>query len=110
MDPGISPRVLDGFVDGAVSGAAADVAGESGLHRLAGWLRAKRHGGEDHAGRADAALRAAKPDERLLQWMVATEAFNRRHAPARHLRERHQARVHRLAVHNHGARATLPFA
>ena len=71
---------------------------------------AERHRRHDHPRRADAALRAAVLDERALQRMTAAEPFDRRHARAGDLRDRHQARVHRHAVDQHRARAALAFA
>ena len=49
-------------------------------------------------------------DERALKRMPPAKAFDRRDARAFHLRDRHEARVHRLAVDEHRARAALAFA
>src|SRR2546421_4418267 len=109
-DPGIFSRTFDGLVDRAIAGAPADVAGQSDLHGIAGRFRPQREGGENHSGRADAALRAAELDEGLLQRMRAAEPLNRRHPRRGHLRDGHEARIDRLAVDEHGARAAFAFA
>jgi hypothetical protein len=68
------------------------------------------HSGHDHAGRADTALRRAVLDECVLQAVAFFQSFNGRNLGVFRLRNRHQTRYHCLAVDQHGARATLPFA
>src|SRR5262249_39492218 len=58
----------------------------------------------------DAALRAAVFHERALQRVAAAEPFDRRDARALDVRERDQARVHRHAVDENGARTALAFS
>src|SRR4051812_35792227 len=72
----------DGLEDFHVAGAAAEIAGEAvadvGLGRLRRSIE-QVDGGDDHARRADAALRAAAGDERLLhgvQLLAARDAFD----------------------------------
>src|SRR5688500_2115774 len=82
------------FEDLRVAGTAAQVArqadanlGVSGLRRTI----AKTDRGEDHAWRADAALRAAMSDEGFLhgvQLLAAGDPFDRRHRRTRDLKRR----------------------
>src|SRR5439155_20067802 len=88
----------------------AQIAGKADANLLERWTPAERGGGHDHAGRTDAALRAAVLDERAWQPMAPTKPFDRRHTRAVDVRSRHQARVHRRAVHEHRTRAALTFA
>src|SRR5512142_1738196 len=46
----------------------------------------------------------------MSERMIATQPFDGQHVGALDLRERHEAGADRLAVHEHGARATLAFA
>src|SRR6516225_8474790 len=100
-------------MDRLVAGAAAQVPGERLAHALERGLargldEAVR--GEDHARRADAALGAHLAHHRALEGMLARQALDRRHLGALRLGARHETRDDRLAVHEHGARATLALA
>ena len=97
-------------IDRRVARAAAQVAREARLHLIQRRIPAERDRRHDHPGRADAALRAAVLDEGMLQRVTAAQAFDRHHPRPVDLRDRHQARIHRRAVHEHGAGAALPFA
>src|ERR1041385_2503845 len=99
-----------------VAGAAAEIAGESfadvGLGR-GGVAFEEADGGEHHARRADAALRAAALDHRLLHGVEALavgDAFDRGDPRALDLRDGDEATVDQLAVHDDGARAALALA
>src|SRR4029079_7151069 len=70
----------------------------------------QRAGGEHHARRAEAALQAVLLHEALLDGIehpVALEALNGRDLVARSACRQHRARLHRLAVHQHDARAAV---
>src|SRR5437764_2883113 len=70
-------------------------------------------GGEHHARRADAALRAAALYHRALHGVEALavgDAFDRGYPRALDLRRGHEATVDQLAVHDDGARAALALA
>ena len=101
----------DGVDDLDVAGAAADVAGERLLDRLAVVAAARvdvRLRGEHHPGRAEAALRGVVVRERLLdrrQVVGVAEPFDRRDLGAVHGGERQEAGAAGLAVDEHGARA-----
>jgi hypothetical protein len=73
-------------------------------------LLAERHSRQDHARRADAALRAAVFHESALQRVIPAQPFNRRHTRTGDLRDGDKARVHGSAVYEHRARPALPFA
>ncbi len=95
-------------------------AAQRALHALAnlrvGGVRVlveQRLGGEDLPVLAEAALRHLLVDPRLLHRMqpaVLRQAFERRDLGALHLRHRPDARPHRLALDQHGARAALAEA
>jgi hypothetical protein len=71
-------------------------------------LLEKGVGGEQDAGRAVAALEPVLVLEGLLQWreaLVGRDAFHRRDGVAAGLHREHEARAHRLAVQQYGARA-----
>src|SRR5213595_2157826 len=108
-----SRRQLDGFVDLDVTGAAAEVARERLLDRVAGRTRARREeclGGEEERRCAIAALCRAQLGECLLEGM---ERAARRHpldrldpAPGAGEAE-HQTGEDRRAVDEHGAGTAL---
>src|SRR5262245_13699370 len=77
-DPGIGASALNRAVDGRIASAAANVAGQTGLDGALRRPRTKRNGGENHAGGADAALRAAELDERPLERVPAAQALDGR--------------------------------
>src|SRR5205807_1782863 len=96
--------------------AAAEVFGE-GLPDLAiarvGRALEQRLAGHDHAVDAVPALGGLLLDECLLNrvgLLARAEPFERRDAQAGRLGDRHRARAHGLAVHQHGARAALAEA
>ena len=101
-----------GVDDLHVAGAAAVVAAER-LEHLVALDRAalaldQRGRGDDHARRAEAALRGVVVVERGLhrrELLRLAEAFERRDRRAVDRRDRRQARPARLAVDEHGARA-----
>ena len=107
---------LHGGVDAVIRHAAA----ERALHAVAdlrvGGIRRlveQRLGGEDLAVLAEAARRHLLVDPRLLNRMelaVLRESFERGDLGALHLRHRPDARAHRLALDQHGARAALAEA
>jgi hypothetical protein len=69
--------------------------------------------GQNHSGRADAALRAVTSEKRRLQRMqalVQRETFDRSDAASIRLGSRDQTTVHQLPIHKHGTRAALAFA
>ena len=83
--------------------------------RLAGMraVREKLRRGHQHARRADAALRAAVMQKRLLQRMKLSferQSFHSLNLGALGLQHGHKATVHQFAVHAHRAGAALAFA
>src|SRR5437867_10396924 len=102
---------LDGVDDLRVAGAAAEVAFERGADGVAVGARlALQEGerGQEHSGRAEAALHGAVAHERVLQRVqaaVALEAPQRHHRAAAQAGGQHQARRHRPAVEQHRADA-----
>src|SRR5437762_5812525 len=103
-------RALNGSVDRRVARASTQIPCKADADLVERRLPSERHGGHDHARRADPALRAAVRDEGALQRMAAAEPLDRRHARALDVRHRHEARVHRRAVDEDGAGAALAFA
>src|ERR1043166_3471569 len=106
----------DRVEDFHVAGAAAEIAGESladvGLGRARRTFE-EADGGEHHAGRADAALRAAALDQRLLHGVEALavgDTFDRRDPRALDLRDGDEATIDQLAVEDDGARAAFALA
>src|SRR4051794_17721616 len=104
---------LDDF---PVTGAAAQIA-RDGMADLRfarpRILVEQRLGGEHNAWCAEAALRTAMLDERLLQRMqfaAGGKPLDRRDAAARHLDSQNQARVDGDAVHQPRAGAAIPVA
>ena len=84
-----------------VAAAAAQVAGQRERDLLVRRLRAlleQRWRGQDHAGRAVAALEGVRVGERALDRMVAAEALGRRDRRALGERREQQAGRDRLAV------------
>src|SRR5258706_3682113 len=107
-----SRRLLDRAHDRDIAGAAADVAVhvmDDLLARRLGVLVQQRLGGEDHPGRAEAALEGELVDEGLLHRMERAvglgQAFDRDHALAARLVGEQRARAHRQPVDQHGAGA-----
>ena len=109
----IGDRRLDGFEDLLVAGTPAQAAGQRFLDLIArriGVLVEERLGGDQKPRRAIAALRGAEVGEGFLQRMqpaVGDEPFYCRDVAAAAVDAKHQARQHRLAVEQHGARAAL---
>src|ERR1700683_3215174 len=69
-------------------------------------------GRQNHSRRADAALRTAAFQECFLQGvegLCRRQSFDRNNAGTSSLEDRHQAAVYQCAIHQHGARTTLPF-
>ena len=97
--------------DVVVAGAAAEVALEALAHLGLGRVRVlveQRDRRHDHARRAEAALQAVVLLERLLhrvQLAVGGQALDGGDLGAVGLDGEHRARLHRLAVEQHGARA-----
>src|SRR5947209_1174277 len=109
-------RADDRVEDFHVAGAAAEISRESfayvGLGRAVVSFE-EADGGEHHARRADAALRAAALDHRALHGVEALavgDAFDRGYPRALGLRDGDEATVDQLAVHDDGARAALALA
>ena len=72
-------------------------------------IRGQRHDRHDHARRADAALRTALLGERVLQRMLRAEPLDGRDVGAFRMRDRNNARAHRLSIDQHRACAAFPF-
>ena len=106
-----SPPPATARDDVVVAGAAAEVALEPVADLLLGRVRVllqQRDRRHDEARRAEAALQRVLLVERLLhrvQLAVRGEALDRRHLAAVGLHGEHRARLHRLAVEQHRARA-----
>jgi len=69
--------------------------------------------GHQHAGSADAALRAAAFKECFLERMklrIDGQAFDGFDTCAAGLKDRHEATIHQFTVHTHGARSAFAFA
>src|SRR2546423_13790861 len=94
-----------------VACAAAQVSFEAVAYLFARWRGVsfeQLRGGDDHAGRAVAALKAVSLPEAFLdgmQFAVCGETFNRLHFSAVGLHGEKRARLHSLSVNQHGARA-----
>src|SRR6185436_12850237 len=91
-----------------VSRAAADVAGDAEANfvfRRVGILVEQRLGHHDHPRRTEAALRAAKLGELLLQRML--DSFDGDDLAAVGLHPEHETRIERLAVNQDGAGAAV---
>src|SRR5256885_5147688 len=106
-------RVLHGLHDIDVTGAAAEIP-RNGLADLllARVLVAleKRARGHQHARRAEAALQAMLLGEALLHRMelaALLQPLDRGDLGAVGLHGEHRARLHRVAVEDHGARAAV---
>ena len=101
----------DGVHDLPVAGAAAEVAAQVVHHVGLGRRRLlveQRHGGQQHAGRAEPALHRAVIDERLLERMEGigvAEALHREHLAAVGLDGEVGAGADRRAVDEHRAGA-----
>src|SRR4051812_4452805 len=106
LDIGLAEQRI---LDRTIPGAAADIA----LQRRAkiGALRLVQRGaGQDHAGGAEAALKALRIEEGLLHRMraaVPTESFDRGDSAAFGAERGDQAAMHGLAVEQHGAGAAV---
>ena len=79
-----------------------------------GCASSRSHGGQDHPGRADAALGAAVLEKRLPGSRAGSpscrDPFDGGDRRAGGMRQRRQAAVHQAAVEQHAAGAALPFA
>ena len=101
---------LDRGDDGGVAGAAAEMPGEHVHDLLAGRIAAGEQvvGGDQDAGRAEAALERVMALEGLLErreQRIAGERFDRLHLRAVDLDGEHAAGAHRDAVEPHRARS-----
>src|SRR5690606_12919654 len=109
-------RGEDALDDALVARAAAQVASDGPTHVGGVGLRVSREqgfGGDQHAGRADAALRAAVIGHALLQWsevIAVAQALHGHHLAAVALADHHQAGVDGLAIEKHRAAAALALA
>src|SRR5262249_36412176 len=97
-------------IDGRVTRAPAEVPGKAVLHLPERRVRSERNGCHDHPGRTDPALGATMFHEHGLQWMPAVESLDGYNASAVNLSERHKTRIHRQAIDEHRACATLAFS
>ena len=100
---------VNGVIDGAVSGAPAQVAFQHAGQLVLGLTReaGRRH---DHAGRAEAALERLGVEEGLLHRMelaIHGQPLDRRHLRVGRAEGRHQAAMDRGAVDPHRARAAV---
>src|SRR5262249_46469471 len=100
---------VEGILDGAIAGAAADVSlerrAEIRLLRLV-----QRSTGQNHAGGAEAALEALRVEKGLLHRMgaaVRRKALDGRDRTPLGTEGRDQAAMHRLAVEQNGAGAAI---
>src|ERR1051325_3842229 len=106
----------DGLEDFYIARAAAQLSAEPGANlALVGVRRALQQtdGGDDHARRADAALRSAAGDEGFLygvKLVVRSHAFDRPDLCAFDLHDRNEAAIDQHAVNKHGARPALSLA
>src|SRR4051794_9347776 len=104
-----------GFEYADESRAATEIAGKAFTdfgHRGVGIALQQVGRGHQHAGRADAALRAAAGQKCPLQrvhFSVAGQTLDGFDACALTLQHRNQATVYKLAIHAHCARAALAF-
>src|SRR2546428_558369 len=106
---GLLHRFIDRGVPGAAAEIAADRLGDLRARRVPVLIeqRLRRH---EHPRRAVAALRGALFGERGLQRMklgAAREPFDGRHVGVADRHRQREAREHRRAVDEHGARAAL---
>src|SRR5256885_14381281 len=102
--------VLYRSIDGGVASTSAQISGQSNLDLLDGRTPSERQCGHDHAWRADAALRAAVLDERMLETMPAAETLDREHRRRVDLHGGDEAGGHGRTVDEDGARAAFAFA
>src|SRR5215204_3876485 len=99
-----------------VAGAATEIAREAFADVGVGWLWRtfeQADGGQHHARRADAALRAAAFDHRALdvvQALAVGDALDGQNLRALGLRRRDETTVDQLAVVDDGASAALALA
>src|SRR3984885_14750520 len=106
----------DRIEDALEPSAAAKISGKplaNFSHRGMRILRQQLSGCNQHSRRADAALRPSAMEKSLLQRVKLTlcsDAFDRLDASAPRLKHRHEATVHKLAIHAHRAGAALAFA
>jgi hypothetical protein len=69
-------------------------------------------GRENHSWRTNAALRASALEKGLLQDIQLPphgQSLDRNNVRTSCLQDGHKAAIHQFAVHQYGARATLPF-
>src|SRR5436309_4084145 len=106
----------DRFKNLHVASAAAKVSCKPCTYVCFVWLWCsfeKIHGGDDHAGRADAALRAAAGDESFLdcvQLFAACYAFDGFDLCSFGLQNRHKTTVDENVINQDRASAALAFA
>ena len=102
-------HAADRVLDGAIAGAAAQIAFERGGKIVAlGLVQAR--GGDDHAGRAKSALETLRLQEGTLHRMqraARREAFDGRDLAAVGAKRGNQATVHGFAVQEHAAGAAI---
>src|SRR3954454_7766346 len=106
LDIGLADqRILDRTIPGAAADIALQRDAEIGALRLV-----QRGAGQDHAGGAEAALKALRIEESLLHRVraaVSAETFDRGDGAPLGTEGRDQAAMHRLAVQQHGAGAAI---
>src|SRR6266571_5402535 len=110
----LHPRGLHGFENPGVAGATALVAGKR-LTYVFGFIRVFQivRGRDDHAGRADAALRATFFEESLLKRVelaIGSEALDRRHVLSGSLTNRNHACQNQHSIHECLAGSALSLA
>src|SRR5712692_9451287 len=109
-------RPHDRFKNFHVPRAAAKTPRQAVANVGVSWVRylfKQIHRRQNHARRADAALRAAAFDERLLhgvQLIAGCQGFDGFDISALDLGDRYQTTVNDLAINHHRARAALTFA
>ena len=102
-------HAADGAFDGAVAGAAANVAFQ-GPFKIVLLRLVEACGRHDHARRAEAALEPLRLQEGFLhrmQFAVARQSFDGGDGAARGPISGKQAGMHRVAIDHHGARAAI---
>src|SRR5919109_1620850 len=100
----------DRSINRFVPRAAAQIAGETGPDAVEGRPASERDRRHDHPGGADAALCTAVLHERALQRMTAAKPLDGHDPRTGGVRCRHETRIHRRPVDEHGARTALAFA
>jgi hypothetical protein len=106
----------DGFKDLDVACAAAEIAGKPFANFFESGLRffvEQMNGREDHAGSANAALRAAAIEKRLLQNLqtaVGGETFDCDDAYAIRLKDWNKAAIDERSIEQNGTGTALAFS